>query len=92
MSNREIVADNLIKCYGTFEAVKGVSFKVLSGEIFGFLGPNGAGKSTIVTMLTTLQFQPNAAPPLAVMTLLHRPPKFAALPELRFRKSASTRS
>lgn len=54
MTNREIVADNLIKRYGDFTAVNGVSFKVQSGEVFGFLGPNGAGKSTIVSMLTTL--------------------------------------
>lgn len=52
--NREIVVDNLVKRFGDFVAVKGVSFKVSSGEIFGFLGPNGAGKSTTVTMLTTL--------------------------------------
>lgn len=35
------------------EAVKGISFNVKRGEIFGFLGPNGAGKSTTITMLTT---------------------------------------
>lgn len=52
--NREIVAEDLIKRYGDFTAVDGVSFKVRSGEIFGFLGPNGAGKSTTVSMLTTL--------------------------------------
>jgi ABC-2 type transport system ATP-binding protein len=54
MSNREIIADNLVKRYGDFTAVNGVSFKVQSGEIFGFLGPNGAGKSTSVTIMTTL--------------------------------------
>src|SRR3982751_4415175 len=54
MNNREIVADNLAKKYGNFYAVNGVSFKVNSGEIYGFLGPNGAGKSTCVTMMTTL--------------------------------------
>lgn len=35
------------------EAVKGISFQVERGEIFGFLGPNGAGKSTTIAMLTT---------------------------------------
>jgi ABC-2 type transport system ATP-binding protein len=55
MSNREIVVDNLVKRYGSdVTAVKGVSFKVSTGEVFGFLGPNGAGKSTTVSMLTTL--------------------------------------
>jgi ABC-2 type transport system ATP-binding protein len=54
-SNREIVAQNLVKKYGKdFYAVNDVSFKVESGEIYGFLGPNGAGKSTVVNMLTTL--------------------------------------
>ena len=51
--DREIVAENLIKRYGDFAAVNDISFKVESGEIFGFLGPNGAGKSTTVSMLTT---------------------------------------
>lgn len=54
MTNREIIADNLVKRYGDFIAVNGVSFHVKSGEVFGFLGPNGAGKSTTVGMLTTL--------------------------------------
>lgn len=54
MNNREIIADNLVKKYGNFYAVNGVSFKVNSGEIYGFLGPNGAGKSTCVSMMTTL--------------------------------------
>jgi len=38
----------------TAEAVKGISFEVGRGEIFGFLGPNGAGKTTTLRMLTTL--------------------------------------
>ncbi|MFZ4825996.1 MAG: ATP-binding cassette domain-containing protein [Phototrophicaceae bacterium] len=54
MQNREIVVDNLVKRYGDFTAVNGVSFRVESGEVYGFLGPNGAGKSTTVSMLTTL--------------------------------------
>ncbi len=54
-SNREIVVQDLVKQYsGNVLAVKGISFHVKSGEIFGFLGPNGAGKSTTVAMLTTL--------------------------------------
>jgi ABC-2 type transport system ATP-binding protein len=54
MSDREIVVENLVKRFGDFVAVDGVSFHVRAGEIFGFLGPNGAGKSTTVAMLTTL--------------------------------------
>jgi len=49
-----IEVENLVKKYGDFEAVKGVSFKVKKGEIFAFLGPNGAGKTTTVHVLTTL--------------------------------------
>src|SRR5256885_7359578 len=45
---------NIVKKYGDFEAVKGVTFDVAEGEIFGLLGPNGAGKSTLIRMLTTL--------------------------------------
>jgi ABC-2 type transport system ATP-binding protein len=49
-----ISVENIVKRYGTFEAVKGVSFSVADGEIFGLLGPNGAGKSTLIRMMTTL--------------------------------------
>ena len=45
---------NLVKRFANFAAVDGVSFKVESGEVYGFLGPNGAGKSTTISMLTTL--------------------------------------
>ncbi|GAB4572944.1 MAG: ATP-binding cassette domain-containing protein [Anaerolineae bacterium] len=54
MSNREIVVDNLVKRYGDFAAVDGISLRVGAGRIFGFLGPNGAGKSTTVKIMTTL--------------------------------------
>jgi len=49
-----MAVENIVKKYGTFEAVKGVSFSVAEGEIFGLLGPNGAGKSTLIRMMTTL--------------------------------------
>ncbi len=42
---------NLKKKYGDFEAVKGVSFEVKRGEVFGILGPNGAGKTTTLEMI-----------------------------------------
>jgi ABC-2 type transport system ATP-binding protein len=44
--------DNLVKKFGDFQAVKGVSFTVEEGEVFGLLGPNGAGKTTTISMLT----------------------------------------
>jgi ABC-2 type transport system ATP-binding protein len=47
-------AENLVKEYGEFQAVKGVSFSVAEGEVFGLLGPNGAGKTTTISMLTGL--------------------------------------
>jgi ABC-2 type transport system ATP-binding protein len=49
-----IRAQNLLKKFGEFTAVKGISFEVKQGEIFAFLGPNGAGKTTTIKMLTTL--------------------------------------
>ncbi|HVB53431.1 MAG TPA: ATP-binding cassette domain-containing protein [Candidatus Acidoferrales bacterium] len=49
-----IAAQDLRKSYKEIEAVRGVSFEVATGEIFGFLGPNGAGKSTTISMLCTL--------------------------------------
>ncbi len=49
-----IAVENIVKRYGDFEAVKGITFRVADGEIFGLLGPNGAGKSTLIRMMTTL--------------------------------------
>ena len=44
--------ENLKKTFGSFQAVKGISFSVGKGEVLGFLGPNGAGKSTTMRMIT----------------------------------------
>jgi ABC-2 type transport system ATP-binding protein len=49
-----IEVDDLVKSYGDIDAVRGVSFTVPPGEVFGFLGPNGAGKSTTISVLCTL--------------------------------------
>ena len=45
---------NLAKKYGAFEAVKGISFDVNQGEIFGLIGPNAAGKTTVLRVISTL--------------------------------------
>jgi ABC-2 type transport system ATP-binding protein len=55
MLNPIISVKNLFKKYGDFEAVKGISFEVFKGEIFGLLGPNGAGKSTTLEIIETLR-------------------------------------
>ncbi len=49
-----IQIEDLWKRYGDVEAVRGVSFSVQPGEVFGFLGPNGAGKTTTIRILATL--------------------------------------
>jgi ABC-2 type transport system ATP-binding protein len=53
-SQPAIAVENIVKRYGDFEAVGGITFQVADGEIFGLLGPNGAGKSTLIRMMTTL--------------------------------------
>jgi ABC-2 type transport system ATP-binding protein len=55
MQKTIIQVKNLVKNYGDFQAVKGISFDVLEGEIFGLLGPNGAGKSTTLEIIETLR-------------------------------------
>jgi ABC-2 type transport system ATP-binding protein len=45
---------NLVKKYGDFTAVNGISFDIQEGEIFSLLGPNGAGKTTTISVLSTL--------------------------------------
>ena len=49
-----LVVRDLRKMYGDHEAVKGISFTVKEGEIFGLIGPNGAGKTTTLRMISTL--------------------------------------
>jgi ABC-2 type transport system ATP-binding protein len=51
-----IEVHNLVKSYGSFEAVKDVSFTLPDGQVLGFLGPNGAGKTTVMKILTGFHF------------------------------------
>jgi ABC-2 type transport system ATP-binding protein len=55
MANPIIQVENLVKSYGDVQAVRGVSFSVEEGEVFGLLGPNGAGKTSTVEILEGLR-------------------------------------
>lgn len=55
MAEAIISVNALVKNYGDFKAVKGISFDVFEGEVFGLLGPNGAGKSTTLEIIETLR-------------------------------------
>jgi len=56
MAKQPIISvKNLVKKYGDFTAVNGISFDVYEGEIFGLLGPNGAGKTTTLEVIETLR-------------------------------------
>ncbi|KKR05998.1 MAG: ABC transporter related protein [candidate division WS6 bacterium GW2011_GWF2_39_15] len=56
MGRKKIIeVKNIVKDYKGFKAVKGVSFDVYEGEIFGLLGPNGAGKTTTLEIIETLR-------------------------------------
>jgi len=55
MQENVIEVNSLVKKYGSFTAVDGISFNVKRGEVFAFLGPNGAGKTTTVEMLECLK-------------------------------------
>src|SRR5579883_2234214 len=49
-----IVVENVTKRFGTVQALKGISFEVPEGTVFGLLGPNGAGKTTAIRILSTI--------------------------------------
>ena len=49
-----VEVNNLVKNYGSIQAIKGISFNIDQGEIFGLIGPNGAGKTTALRVIATL--------------------------------------
>src|ERR1700751_766363 len=55
MPNTVLQVENLTKRYGDVQAVRGVSFQVAEGEVFGLLGPNGAGKTSTIEILEGLR-------------------------------------
>jgi ABC-2 type transport system ATP-binding protein len=55
MANPVLHVENLTKRYGNVEAVRGISFEVAEGEVFGLLGPNGAGKTSTIEVLEGLR-------------------------------------
>jgi ABC-2 type transport system ATP-binding protein len=74
MATEKIISvRNLVKHYGDFEAVKGISFDVYKGEIFGLLGPNGAGKSTTLEIIETLREKTSGEVTVDGLDLDHKP-------------------
>lgn len=57
MEKRKIKVENLGKRYGDIQAIKGISFEIEEGEIFGIVGPNGAGKTTTIEIMEGLRVQ-----------------------------------
>ncbi len=55
MNNSVLQVENLVKRYGDLEAVRGLSFSVSEGEVFGLLGPNGAGKTSTIEVMEGLR-------------------------------------
>ncbi|HXZ57109.1 MAG TPA: ATP-binding cassette domain-containing protein [Gaiellaceae bacterium] len=54
LAERAVGVEDLVVRFGDVQAVRGISFAVCPGEVFGLLGPNGAGKTTTIRVLTTL--------------------------------------
>ena len=77
-----IAVESLVKTFGSFRAVDGVSLEVAKGEIHGFLGPNGAGKTTTIRMIAGLLKPSSGRVTIAGKDLAHEPE--AAKRELGF--------
>src|SRR6185369_1208076 len=74
-SKSDVILDvkNLRKRYGDTDVVKGISFQVKRGEVFGILGPNGAGKTTTLEMIETLRPIDEGKAVLAGIDVAERP-------------------
>ncbi|MCX7802068.1 MAG: ATP-binding cassette domain-containing protein, partial [Meiothermus ruber] len=68
-----IEAINLQKSYQKTQAVRGISFRVQPGEVYGLLGPNGAGKTTTLRMLATLLKPTGGSAKVAGFDVLRQP-------------------
>ena len=74
-----IQVNDLTKTYGTSTVVKGISFEVKEGEIFGILGPNGAGKTTTLEMLEALRPIDGGSATIAGIDVASNPDKIRSL-------------
>ncbi len=70
---------NLRKSYGSFQAVRGISFDVAAGEVFGLLGPNGAGKTTTLECILGLRRPDSGTIEIACIDALAQPAKIRAV-------------
>lgn len=73
--NSILQVQNLVKQYGDFTAVKGITFDLKEGEIFSLLGPNGAGKTTTISMLSTLYAPTSGDATIAGHSIVKEPMK-----------------
>lgn len=79
MTKPIVELDNLVKRYNNKEVVKGISFAVNDGEIFGILGPNGAGKTTTLEMIEALRPIDGGTATLAGIDVASNPEKIKSL-------------
>lgn len=79
MGKNIVVVKDLVKKYGNKKVVKGISFEVKEGEIFGILGPNGAGKTTTLEMLETMRPIDGGSAKLDGVDVASNPDKVKAL-------------
>lgn len=81
MAKKKVIISvkDLYKKYGKTPAVKGISFDVYEGEIFGFLGPNGAGKTTTLEIIETLRDETSGSVEVAGYSINKEPEMIKAL-------------